>query len=276
MPDPDGPTSPKVSPLATSSVMPRKISTGPALPANTNRASRSAKTDPTIATPIQSFPPYGASRALRNLTIAFLLVLGALASPAMAAKLVLVALGDSLTAGYGLPQEEGFVPQLQAYLMKQGQDVTVSNAGVSGDTTAGGLSRLDWSLTPDTSALLVNLGGNDLLRGIDPAATEANLDKILAGAQARHLPVLFIGLKALNNYGPDFKTQFDAIYPALAQKYHVPLYPDYFATLKSDPNQTRSLAQFMQADGLHPNAAGVARIIADLGPHVLDLLKQVP
>lgn len=197
-----------------------------------------------------------------------------MASPAMAAKLVLVALGDSLTAGYGLPAEQGFVPQLQAWLASKGQDVTVSNAGVSGDTTAGGLSRLDWSLTPDTSALLVNLGGNDLLRGLDPANTTANLDKILAGAQARHLPVLLIGLKALNNYGPDFKTQFDAIYPALAKKYNVPLYLDYFTVLKSDPNQTLSLAQYMQADGLHPNAAGVAKIIDDLGPHVLDLLKQ--
>ncbi|MBC7479128.1 MAG: arylesterase [Pseudorhodobacter sp.] len=197
-----------------------------------------------------------------------------MASPAMAAKLVLVALGDSLTAGYGLPAEQGFVPQLQAWLASKGQDVTVSNAGVSGDTTAGGLSRLDWSLTPDTSALLVNLGGNDLLRGLDPANTTANLDKILAGAQARHLPVLLIGLKALNNYGPDFKSQFDAIYPALAKKYNVPLYLDYFTVLKSDPNQTLSLAQYMQADGLHPNAAGVAKIIDDLGPHVLDLLKQ--
>ena len=192
----------------------------------------------------------------------------------MAAKLVLVALGDSLTAGYGLPPEQGFVPQLQAWLAAKGQDVTVSNAGVSGDTTAGGLSRLDWSLTPDTSALLVNLGGNDLLRGLDPATTTANLDKILAGARSHHLPVLLVGLKALNNYGPDFKTQFDAIYLALAKKYDVPLYPDYFTVLKSDPDQTMSLAQYMQADGLHPNAAGVARIIDDLGPHVLDLLKQ--
>lgn len=211
---------------------------------------------------------------MRNLTIAFLLMLGALGQPALAAKLVLVALGDSLTAGYGLPQEQGFVPQMQAWLQKQDVDVTISNAGVSGDTTAGGLSRMDWSLTPDTDALIVNLGGNDLLRGIDPANTTANLDQILAKAQARKLPVLFVGLKALNNYGPDFKTEFDAVYPALAKKYNVPLYPDYFAVLKSDPNQTRSLSQYMQLDGLHPNAAGVARIVDDLGPHVLDLLKQ--
>ena len=202
------------------------------------------------------------------------MLLGLTVSPAMAAKLVLVALGDSLTAGYGLPQEQGFVPQLQDWLAKQGQVVTVSNAGVSGDTTAGGLSRLDWSLVPGTSALIVNLGGNDLLRGLDPANTTANLDKILAGAKTRHLPVLLVGLKALNNYGPDYKAQFDAIYPALAQKYGVALYPDYFAMLKSDPNQNLSRAEYMQADGIHPNAAGVAKIVDDLGPHVLDLLKQ--
>lgn len=203
------------------------------------------------------------------------MLLALFGTPALAAKVALVALGDSLTAGYGLPTEQGFVPQMQAWLAAKGADVAISNAGVSGDTTAGGLSRLDWSLSPDTAALIVNLGGNDLLRGIDPDNSAANLDKILAKAQARHLPVLLIGLKALNNYGPDFKAQFDAIYPALAAKYAVPLYPDYFAMLKSDSNQTLSLARYMQADGLHPNADGVARIVADLGPHVLDLLKQV-
>ena len=212
---------------------------------------------------------------MRNLTIAFLFAIAAFCSPALAARLTLVALGDSLTAGYGLPQGDGFVPQLQAFLTAQGQDVTVSNAGVSGDTTAGGLARLDWSLTPDTDALIVNLGGNDLLRGLDPAFSAANLDHILATARARHLPVLLVGLRALNNFGPDFKAQFDAIYPALAAKYKVPLYPDYFAVLKSDPDQTRSLQKYMQFDGLHPNADGVARIIGDLGPHVIDFLKQV-
>jgi acyl-CoA thioesterase-1 len=197
-------------------------------------------------------------------------------SPAVAAKINLVALGDSLTAGYGLPTEQGFVPQMQAWLAAKGVDVSISNAGVSGDTTSGGVARLDWSLSPDTTALLVNLGGNDLLRGLDPAASQANLDKILATARARKLPVLLVGLRALNNYGPDFKAQFDAIYPALAAKYGVPLYPDYFSVLKSDPDQTMALQRYLQADGIHPNAAGVARIIPELGPYVLDLLKKVP
>ena len=212
---------------------------------------------------------------MRNVTIAFLLLISLFCSSVMAARVNLVALGDSLTAGFGLPQDQGFVAQMQAWLTAKGVDVTISNAGVSGDTTAGGLARLDWSLAPDTTALLVNLGGNDLLRGIDPGNSAANLDKILATAQARRLPVLLIGLKALNNYGPDFKAQFDAIYPGLSAKYHVPLYPDYFAALKSDGDQTMALAKYMQADGIHPNAEGVARIVADLGPHLIDLFRQV-
>ena len=228
-----------------------------------------------IVAPVKLLTSYGVARRFRNLTIAFMLALSALCGPALAAKLTLVALGDSLTAGYGLPAEQGLVPQLQAWLQAQGQDVTISNAGVSGDTTAGGLARLDWSLVPGTSALLVNLGGNDLLRGIDPTFAKANLDKILATAQARKVPVLLVGLKALNNYGADYKAQFDAMYPALAAKYDVPLYPDYFAMLKSAPDQTAALAAYMQPDGIHPNAAGVARVVPDLGAQVLKLLDQV-
>jgi acyl-CoA thioesterase-1 len=211
---------------------------------------------------------------LRNVTIGLLVLVSLFCGPAMAAKINLVALGDSLTAGYGLPAEQGFVPQMQAWLLAKGVDVSISNAGVSGDTTAGGLARLDWSLAPDTSALLVNLGGNDLLRGIDPRSSAANLDKILATARARNLPVLLVGLKALNNYGPDFKAQFDAIYPDLARKYAADLYPDFFAGLKSGADQTVALARYMQPDGIHPNAAGVALIVNDLGPHLIELFKK--
>ena len=214
---------------------------------------------------------YGARAPLRNVAIAFLAVLAGFSS-ARAETLTIVALGDSLTAGYGLAPEQGYVAQLQGWLTAQGQDVTVENAGVSGDTTAGGLSRLDWSLTPDTDALIVNLGGNDLLRGIDPTEAAANLDQILTQAEARGLPVLLVGLKALNNYGPDYKAAFDAIYPALAEKHQDLLFPDYFAPLKSSGNDTRALAQWMQPDGIHPNAEGVARIVAGIGPVVIDLL----
>lgn len=195
--------------------------------------------------------------------------------PAAAETKTLLALGDSLTQGYGLPREQGFVPQLQAWLQAQGADVEVINAGVSGDTTSGGVSRLDWSLTPEVDAMIVNLGGNDLLRGIDPAQSRANLDTILAAAAARDLPVILVGLRAPGNYGPDFKEAFNAMYPDLAAKYGVDLEMNFFAPLIVT-GEGRFDPETMQPDGIHPSAAGVARIVAGMGPKVLDLLEQVP
>ena len=201
-----------------------------------------------------------------------LIVLALSLSVAEAEPLEIVALGDSLTAGYGLPEGQGLVPQLQAWLAEHGSDARIVNAGVSGDTSAGGLSRLDWSLTPQTDALIVTLGGNDLLRGLDPATTRANLDAILAAAQARNLPVLLIGLPGPANYGPDYKASFDAIFPDLASQYGALMEPNFMAGLgATDP---ASLQPLMQADGIHPNAEGVAKIVAHLGPRVLDLLGK--
>ncbi|MEO8241056.1 MAG: arylesterase [bacterium] len=214
---------------------------------------------------------YGPLRALRNVAIAFCLWLMA-ANTGFAEKLTIVALGDSLTAGYGLAPDLGFVPVLQGWLKANGYDVTVENAGVSGDTTAGGLARLDWALSPDADAMIVNLGGNDLLRGLAPAQAQANIDKILATAEAKHLPVLLVGLKALNNYGPDYKAEFDAIYPALAAKYHTLYIDDYFGPIKSSQAE---LTANVQADGLHPNAKGVVKIVAAMGPMVEKLLAEV-
>lgn len=182
----------------------------------------------------------------------------------------IVALGDSLTAGYGLPEGQGFVPQLQAWLAANGTPATVVNAGVSGDTSAGGLARLDWSLTPQTDVLIVNLGGNDLLRGLDPGLTRANLDAILTQAQARGLRLLLIGLPGPANFGADWKTQFDAIFPDLAAKHGVPVDADFMAALRDDPAGFQTL---MQPDGLHPSAEGVARIVARIGPQVQALLR---
>jgi acyl-CoA thioesterase-1 len=139
--------------------------------------------------------------------------------PAFAEEVTVVALGDSLTQGYGLIEEDGFVPQLQAWLQARGADVVVENHGVSGDTTAGGLARIGWALGDHVDALIVALGGNDLLRGLPPEASRANLDGILAEAEARGLPVLLIGLEAPGNYGPDYKAAFDAMYPELADQY---------------------------------------------------------
>lgn len=182
--------------------------------------------------------------------------------------ITLLALGDSLTHGYGLPQEEGFAPQLQAWLAANGAPhVTVINAGVSGDTTAGGRARLDWSLTPQVDAVIVELGGNDLLRGIDPAASRENLDAILTELDARGLPALLTGMKAPANYGPEWQAEFDAIYPELAAKHGAIYDPFFLEGLEGDP----SLAQ---PDGIHPNAKGVRKLVARFGPLALELVAR--
>ena len=184
-----------------------------------------------------------------------------------------MAFGDSLTQGYGLPPADGFVPQLQSWLTAKGADVAVVNAGVSGDTTAGGLARMDWTLTPDVDAMILNLGGNDLLRGIDPASSRANLDAMLTKAQTLKIPVLLVALRAPGNYGPAFKAQFDAMYPDLAAKFKIPVTDNYFLPLIDQSTRLLS-TDLMQADGLHPNAKGVILAVNTLGPQVLALLAQ--
>lgn len=210
--------------------------------------------------------PYGAGWVRRNLLVA-LLALAAL--PAAAQDTVkIVALGDSLTHGYGLPPAEGFVPQLERWLHANGAPwAQVINAGVSGDTSAGGLARLDWSLADGGDALIVALGGNDLLRGLDPAASRANLRGILEGAQARGLPVLLSGMEAPGNYGPEFKQAFDSMYPDLAAEFDALHDPFFLAGVTED----RTL---WQEDGIHPNARGVAVIVERIGPMVLDLARK--
>ena len=197
----------------------------------------------------------------------------------MAEPVTIVALGDSLTAGYGLAdQSQGFTPVLEAWLKAKGHVVVVQNAGVSGDTTAGGLARVGWALGPDADALIVTLGGNDLLRGIDPAASKANLDGILKEAAARKLPMLLVSMKAPGNFGPEYKAAFDGMYGELAGTYGTLLADDFFAGLRAagaDPADPASLAAFMQADGLHPNPEGVKLIVEGLGPKVEELLEQV-
>lgn len=192
---------------------------------------------------------------------------------AQAQTVTIAALGDSLTAGYGLDQGQGFVPQLEQWLRDQGADVTIINAGVSGDTTAGGLARVGWTLTPQVDAMIVALGGNDFLRGLDPAVSRANLDGILAAGQQAGVPMLLVGLEVGANYGPAYKRDFEANYTDLAASYHVPLYRDMFAGMRATDSDLRA---FMQADGIHPSAEGVALIVADIGPAILDLIADVP
>lgn len=200
------------------------------------------------------------------------------AAPAAAladGPLKLAALGDSLTQGYGLPQDQGLVPQLQGWLRAAGHDVIVINAGVSGDTTAGGLSRLDWTLADQPDAMIVALGGNDLLRGIDPAASRANLDAILTRLEAEGVPALLVGLPAPGNYGPEFQQDFEAMYPELAEAHGAALYPDLLAPIAEKYATGESYADLMQDDHLHPSAAGVTAIVAAMGPVVAEWLEGI-
>jgi acyl-CoA thioesterase-1 len=205
---------------------------------------------------------------LRNLCLTFLMPIAAAAEP-----VTIAALGDSLTQGYGLPTEQGFVPQLERWLQAQGMDAVVVNAGVSGDTTAGGLSRVGWTLTPDVDVMIVALGGNDMLRGIDPALTRNNLDGILSAAADAGVEVFLVGMEAPGNFGPDFKTDFDAIYPDLAQIHGAALFSNFFEGLLKGDRGT-AMQAFMQDDGIHPNADGVGQIVAAMGPALLNMLQS--
>lgn len=210
----------------------------------------------------------GAGKLKRALAV---LMLAAL--PASAQETAIVAFGDSLVQGYGLPQGEGFVPQLQDWLAAQGAQARVINAGVSGDTTMGGAARIDWTLSGEAAdAMIVVLGGNDMLRGLDPAESRANLAAILDAARGRGLPVLLAGLAAPGNYGPDYKAAFDAIYRDLAAAEDVLLFENFFAPLQAAAGEPGALGRLMQPDGIHPSAEGVTRIVEAIGPRVLDLI----
>lgn len=218
------------------------------------------------------FNGYGAGQGIRNLALTILLTL---APPALAAGPEVVALGDSLTAGYGLSPDDGFVPQLQRWLDAHGTEAVIVNAGVSGDTTAGALARIDWALTPGAKAMIVTLGGNDLLRGLPPEEARANLDAILSKADERGLQVLLVPMAAPGNYGPEYKAAFDAIYPDLAKAHGAVLATPFLAPILSQPDRETALSELMQADGLHPNPKGVALVVEALGPEVAALVGEV-
>lgn len=193
---------------------------------------------------------------------------GLRANQAEAREAVIVAFGDSLTAGFGLPEKESFPAQLEQALKVRGQEVRVVNAGVSGDTAAAGLARLDWAMSNDASAVIIELGANDALQGLDPAATKAVLEKIITQVKARGLPILLAGMEAPRNLGKDYVDQFRAMYVDLAQRYDVVFYPFFLDGVALDD-------KFMQGDGLHPSAQGVARIVELILPKVEELLARV-
>jgi len=190
----------------------------------------------------------------------------AIAQPS-ARPVKIVALGDSLTAGLGLPANAAFPARLERALAEKGIAAEVVNAGVSGDTTADGLARLDWSVPDDSDAVILELGANDALRGLDPAQTRANLEAILKRLIARRLPVLLAGMRAPPNMGAEYTKAFDAIYPDLAAAYGVVLYPFFLEGVAAE----RALNQ---GDGLHPTAAGVDVIVAKILPQAEELVRR--
>jgi acyl-CoA thioesterase-1 len=191
--------------------------------------------------------------------------------PAMADDPVnVLALGDSLTAGYGLKQGEGFADQLQTAFRKMGRPVKVINGGVSGDTSAGGLARIDWALGDQPKVVIVELGANDMLRGIDPENTRQNLAGIIEKAKAAGAKVLLAGMKSQRNLGADYVQRFDAIYPDLAKQYDVPLYPFFMQGIVGDDGTADT--KLLQPDGLHPTEAGAKVIVDGIMPELLKLL----
>ena len=205
--------------------------------------------------------------------LSFTLGLGISVAPAMAEPLRLVALGDSLTQGYGLEAEDGFVPRLEAWLRAEGLDVEVINAGVSGDTTAGGLARMDWTLQEPVDVMLVALGGNDLLRGLSPASSQENLRAIFERLEREGIPAMLAGLPAPGNYGPEFQLAFERMYIDVAGIFDVPLYPDFLQPITDKAEVGASFTDLMQDDHIHPNADGVELIVEGIGPFVRDVLR---
>jgi acyl-CoA thioesterase-1 len=194
--------------------------------------------------------------------------IGAVGDAAGAAPLKILALGDSLTAGYGVWPGSGFVPQLQKALTAAGIEAKVLDGGVSGDTTAGGLARLDWLLAEDPQVVIVELGGNDALRGLDPGQAKANLDAIITRLQRQNRAVLLAGMLAPRNLGADYGKAFDAIYPELARQHGVVLYPFFLEGVAGDPGLT-------QPDGIHPTAAGITVIVERIMPALRQVIAQV-
>lgn len=222
----------------------------------------------TMVTLCGRFRAYGRLAALVNAALFITLLFAGSVGNARAADAIrLLVLGDSLTAGYGLPAPGNFPNRLQAALRGRGYNVTVINAGVSGDTTAGGRARLAWALNDDPDAVIVELGANDALRGLEPQEAYDNLDAILTTLGEKHIPVLLTGMRAPPNLGAEYVAAFDGIYPKLAKKHGVALYPFFLDGVAARP-------ELNQDDGIHPNAAGVHVIVTAILPAVERLIAS--
>jgi acyl-CoA thioesterase-1 len=198
--------------------------------------------------------------------VAFLVVL--ISAPVEAQTIKIVAFGDSLTAGFGLKANEAFPAQLEEALKKRGHDVMIVNAGVSGDTSAGGLARLDWSISDGTDAVILILGANDMLRGLDPAQTRKSLDDAIRRLKARKIDVLLGGMRAAPNLGADYARQFDSIYAELAKEHDILIYPFFLDGVAGQRDLNLN-------DGIHPTAKGVSLVVERILPVVESLLERV-
>jgi acyl-CoA thioesterase-1 len=207
--------------------------------------------------------------SFKHILTAALIAFSAGNSVASAEPYRIVGFGDSLMAGFGLGPGESFPEQLEAKLKAAGHDVVIENAGVSGDTSTGGLARLDWSVPDGTELVILELGANDMLRGVPPEITEKNLDQMIGELRQRGIGVLLAGMQAAPNLGPDYQSAFNAIYPKLAAKHDIPLYPFFMDGVAADP-------AFLLQDHMHPNAAGVARMAERMLPMMEDLLAATP
>lgn len=207
----------------------------------------------------------GAANVVVQIAAAVLLLAGANAASAKPVKIV--ALGDSLTAGYELPADASFPSVLQERLRADGFSVEIANAGVSGDTAAGGLERLDWSVPDGTDLVILELGANDMLRGAPLAETEATLARIIERLRARRIPVALAGMRTIANWGEAYQKQFDAIYPALAERYNLPLFPFFLEGVAGVRDLTLP-------DGLHPSRAGVETIVGNFLPFIEPILTS--
>ena len=273
-PDPDGPTRAKLSPVETFKEMFFNISIVPALLFN-ERCTFDKEMMGIVmkrnSLELNLLVSYGPLTHLgKILSLSFLTSVSTVDADE---RVDILMIGDSLTQGYGLKEQDGLVPQMSEYAFRQGFSVRLINAGVSGDTTAGGLERIAWSMESGLDAAIVALGGNDMLRGIAPEVVRANMIGILEVIKEDNIPLMIVGSYAPNNYGSDYKEDFDRIFPELAQDYDAlylsSLFDPFIAN--GDPNQ--NMSQFFQADGIHPNAEGVTRIIESIGPVFLKLIE---
>ena len=186
-------------------------------------------------------------------------------------SLTILIIGDSLVQGFGLAQNDGLVNQLESALLDKGINVDLINGGVSGDTTAGGLARLEWSLTDDIDGVVVSLGANDMLRGVPTKHTKDNLSQIIQKLKDRDLPVLLVGIRSIENYGKEYKLKFESIYAELTKEFGLILYPDLLSPILNQDNV--QLEKYYQADKLHPNADGVLLIVDGLIPFLIELIE---